>query len=125
MNNFIHKDYVYAVVGASQDPEKYGNKVYKDLLDGGYKVFPVNPKGGELYGNKVYKELSEIQEKVDVVDFVVPPQIAITVLATVKELGIQKVWLQPGSESDEAIKYCEENGIECIYGACIMVERKS
>jgi predicted CoA-binding protein len=123
MQNFINKEYVYAVVGASHNPEKYGNKVYKDLLDAGYNVYPVNPKGGELYGNEVFTSLELLPERPDVVDFVIPPDLVLEILPIVKKLGIKKVWLQPGSESDDAIRFCEENGIECIYGACIMVER--
>lgn len=125
MQDFINKKFNYAVVGASQNPEKYGNRIYKDLLDSGYNVYPVNPKGGELYDNTVYTDLKEIPVKIDVVDFVIPPKVVITVLPQIKKMGINKIWLQPGSESDEAIKYCKDNEIECIYGACIMVERKA
>ncbi len=121
----INKNYNYVVVGASENQEKYGFKVLADLKSAGYKVFPVNPKAGELLGLKVYKSLSEISKNIDVVIFVVPPKVGEQVILEVKNLGIKKVWLQPGSESQKIIDFCKENGIECIHNACIMIERKN
>jgi len=118
----ITKQDTIAIVGASNDSSKYGNIVMKDLLKKDYKVFPVNPKEKTILENKVYSSLKEIEEKVDAVIFVVPPQIALDVLKDVKELGIKKVWMQPGSESGEAIIFCKENNIECIHNACIMMQ---
>lgn len=63
-------------------------------------------------------------EKPDVVNLVVPPKVTNKIVKTCKELGIKKVWMQPGSESEEAIKFCHENGIEAVYGVCIMIERR-
>lgn len=123
----ISKDYAYAVVGASSNQEKYGYKVLRDLKEASYTVVPINPKGGKILGLKVYTSLKEYTEsakaEIDVVIFVVPPQVTENVLKQVKELGIDKVWMQPGSESDEAIKFCEEKNIECISNSCIMVQR--
>lgn len=120
----IADEYVYAIIGASANNEKYGYKVLKDLHDSDYTVYPVNPKGGEIMGLSVYERLSDIDQKIDVVIFVVPPVITERTLPGVKALGITKVWMQPGSESDEAIKYCEQNDIACTHHACIMVQRK-
>jgi predicted CoA-binding protein len=61
----------------------------------------------------------------DVVDVVVPPKITEQLVKTCKELGITKVWMQIGSESEAAIKFCEENSIDVIHGVCVMVERRS
>ena len=124
MHPFIDHSYTYAVIGASHDPEKYGNKVFKDLLDGEYNVFGVNPKGGELHGQALFTSVAEIGKGIDVAVFVVPPQVVEQVLPTLAELGIKKFWMQPGSESDVTIKYCEDNGLECMHNACIMVQRK-
>lgn len=127
---FINKAYTYAIVGASNNPEKYGHRILKDLNGAGYKVIPVNLNESEILGIKAFpnlKELfseNEINKNEFVVDFVIPPQAVIEVLNEVKELGLKKVWLQPGCESDEAINFCKDNGIECIHGACIMIERR-
>ena len=124
MQPLINKTFKYAVVGVSQNPEKYGHKVFKDLITAGYTAYPINPKETEILGHQVFAKLSEIPEKIDVAIFVVPPSVTIEVLKEIKELDIKNVWLQPGSESSEAIQFCENNKIECIHDACIMIERK-
>ena len=123
MSNIINKDFTYAVVGASNNKEKYGYKVLNDLRQGGYKVFPINPKGGEVLGLKVFKNILEIGEKIDVVVFVVPPEVTLSVLEKIKERGVSKVWMQPGSSSKEAVAFCKKNNIEYISEACIMIQR--
>ena len=61
----------------------------------------------------------------DVVDFVVPPRVTEQVVEPCKILGTTKLWMQPGSESETAIKFCDENGINVVYGVCVMIERRS
>jgi len=117
----IKKDKV-AVVGASGDISKYGYIASKDLIEKGYDVFLVNPKTKEILGQPVYEKISDIDSTIDLVIFVVPPAVTLKVLKEVKELGIKKVWMQPGSESSEAIKFCSDNNIECIHNACIMMK---
>lgn len=111
---------VYALVGASNDPEKYGYKVLNNLKNRGYVVVPVNLKEKKILGLEVSPSLSRVKEAIDIVVFVVPPAVTVSVLHEVKLLGIKKVWLQPGSESSTAIKYCQENNIECVHDACVM-----
>ena len=91
----INKSHTYALIGASSNPEKYGNIILHDLHDNGYHILPVNPKEEKIDGITCYKNLTEIPEKIDVVVFVVPPQIAVNVLEEVVELGIQNVRFQP------------------------------
>ncbi len=112
---------VFAVVGASSNEQKYGNIIFKNLVSRGYKVYPVNPRLDVLDGVKSYPSVSAIPEKVDVVDVVVPPKMTEELVKECKKLGITRVWMQPGAESDAAVKYCKENGIGVIYGACVMM----
>jgi predicted CoA-binding protein len=63
--------------------------------------------------------------KPDVADSVVPPKIKEQVVKTCKSLGIKKVWMQPGSESETAISFCRENEIDVVHGVCVMFERRS
>lgn len=126
MAQFIDKNFHYAVVGASTNPNKYGHIVLRDLLDGGYTVYPINPKGGELLGQKVYPTLGDCMgdgKTVDVVVMITQPTIVQNVLERVKALGITKVWFQPGSESRAALDYCHAQGIECVSNTCIMLTR--
>lgn len=121
----INKDFLYVVVGASNNEEKYGYKVFKDLLDAGYKVLPINPNEQEILGEKVYPTLSTVKEQIDVVIFVTPPAVTEKVLEEVKVLGIKNVWIQPWAQSDTAINFCKKNSIDCIHDACIMIQRRS
>ncbi|MCP8318557.1 MAG: CoA-binding protein [Candidatus Methylarchaceae archaeon HK01B] len=111
-------------MGASRDPKKYGHQVYRDLKEAGYKVYPVNPNADEILGDKCYPDLESLPTMPNVVNIVVPPKVTEEIVKTCKELGITKVWMQPGSESEGAINFCKENAIDCIHGLCIMVERR-
>jgi len=120
----IDKNFTYAVIGASANQEKYGFKVFKDLKEAGFKVIPINPSLKELLNIKAYPLLTVVPVKIDVAIFVVPPPITETILEEAKKLGIKKVWLQPGSESQRAIDFCQKNKIECIHDSCIIIDQK-
>jgi predicted CoA-binding protein len=111
----------FAVVGATDNTEKNGNRIFKNLAKRGYEVYPVNPNLKELEGVKCYPNLADIPVKVDVVDFVVPPKVTESILKECKELGLKNIWLQPGSESDAAIAYCRDNNLKVVYGTCVML----
>jgi len=121
--NIIDKKFTYAVVGASNNTEKYGYKVLADLKNAGFNVIPINPKEKEILGLKVYKKISDIPKKIDVAIFIVPPDVTKSILPEILNLDINKIWLQPGSESDEIIKFCQDHNIECVHDACIMIEK--
>jgi predicted CoA-binding protein len=111
----------FAVVGATDNPEKNGNRIFRNLKGRGYEVYPVNPRLDELEGSKCYASLSDIPVKVDVADFVVPPEVTEKILPECKKLGIDRIWLQPGSESDAAIDYCHKNNLKVVHGVCVMM----
>jgi len=111
----------FAVVGATENAEKYGSKIFKDLTRRGYEVYPVNPNLKEIEGARCYPSLADIPVRVDVVDFVVPPNVTESILKECKRLGLDKIWLQPGSESDAAIAFCRDNKLKVVYGTCVML----
>jgi predicted CoA-binding protein len=115
---------LWAIVGASQDRSKYGNRIFRNLRDAGYTVYAVNPNVDEVEGAKAYPTLADLPESPDVVDVVVPPQVTEKVVQQVHELGLNRVWMQPGAESQAAIEYCQEHGIQVIYDACAMVHKR-
>ncbi len=121
---FLDKKNVIAVVGASDNREKYGNIIYRDLRDAGYKVIPINPKADFVEGDKCYHSISDVPVKIDVVNTVVPPHITEQIVEECKKLGIGKVWMQPGSESHKAIIFCKDNNIDVVYENCIMAQRR-
>ena len=111
----------FAVVGATDNPEKFGNQIFKNLRKRGYEVYPVNPKLEELDGVKCYPGLADIPVKVDVVDFVVPPEVTETIIKDCRQLEFNRIWLQPGSESEAAVTYCRENNMKVVYDVCVML----
>jgi predicted CoA-binding protein len=111
----------FAVVGATDNPEKYGHQILKNLKSRGYEVYPVTPRLKEIEGTRCYASLADIPVKVDVVDFVVPSEVTEEVLKQCKELGLNHIWLQPGSESETAIAFCHENNLEVVHGVCVML----
>jgi uncharacterized protein len=111
----------FAVIGATDDKDKSGYSIFMNLKNRGYAVYPVNPKLKELEGVTCYGKVSDIPEKVDVVDFVVPPPVTENILRECRELGLNRIWLQPGSESQAAIKFCNENNMKVIHDLCVMM----
>lgn len=117
------KEYkLIAVVGVSDDASKYGHKIFRDLLNAGYPVQGVNPKGGFVLGQQVHKSLSEMEKRPDLVITVVPPAATEKVVEECNKLGVKQVWMQPGSESGKAVEKAKEYGIRTTQ-ACFMVQK--
>jgi len=117
-------DTTVAIVGATDDPAKYGSVIYRDLKRKGFKVFPVNPGRDTVDGDKAYSTLADLPEKPTIVNIVVPPEKTLTVLKKCLELGLLNVWVQPGAESPEVLKFLQENPFNYLANACIMVESR-
>lgn len=110
-----------AVVGVSRNGKKFSNAIFRELKSKGYEVFAINPHANKVEGERVYPDLSSLPKLVDGVVMVVPPAQGEQVLKEVAQLGIKRVWLQQGSESDAAIEYCAAHGIDAIAGECILM----
>jgi hypothetical protein len=115
---------VWAVVGVSNDREKYGNKIYRDLREAGYTVYAVHPKLSEVEGDTCYASVRDLPEVPDVVDVVIPPAAALDVIDHCVAKGVQRVWFQPGSESPEAIEKARQAGLHVVHDACIMIQKQ-
>lgn len=116
------KDTLIAVVGVSHDPTKYGHRIFKNLVEAKYKVVGINPKGGQVAGRDLYTSLDMLPEVPDMVMTIVPPQVTEQVVAKCKHLGISKIWMQPGSESETVVKKAKDAGIDVTTNACFMVQ---
>tara|TARA_B100002049_G_scaffold128563_1_gene95101 strand:+ start:129 stop:512 length:384 start_codon:yes stop_codon:yes gene_type:complete len=111
-----------ALVGASNNRHKFGNRIYLDLRSKGYDVIPVNPKDKQIEGDQAYASIGMIEELPDIVNFVVPPPVAMKVAQEAVELGIKHLWFQPGSESNELETWLKgTNRIKYLVNSCIMV----
>ena len=114
-----------AVVGASDDPAKYGSRIYRDLKAKGFTVFGVNPNRETVDGDRASASLGNLPEPPTIVNLVVPPPSTLRVLEKCKELGLMNVWVQPGAESDEVIDFLDAEGFNYLANACIMVRATS
>ena len=112
----------FAVVGASQNREKYGNKVLRAYLQNGLDVVPVNPKALEVEGVPAVPDLRSLPEPVDGVSIITPPVITESVVEQALKLSIHHIWIQPGAENPTATDLATEAGANLISGGpCILV----
>ena len=109
-----------AIIGASANQEKFGNKAVRAYVQQGWTVYPVNPKEPVIEGIKVFKSIRELPDGVDEASIYLPPNLVPSILNELAAKGIRKVWLNPGAESDAAIELAEELGIEAVV-ACSIV----
>lgn len=111
-----------AILGASSDHTKFGNKAVRAFLARGYDVYPVNPKGGEVEGLPVYTSLAEIPPEVhlDRISVYLPPALGLRALPEIAARGCDELWLNPGAESDELVAEAEKLGLNTIQ-ACSIV----
>jgi predicted CoA-binding protein len=113
---------VFAVVGASTDREKYGNKVLRCYLQNDLVAWPVNPRAEEVEGVPCYPDLASLPESVHGVSVITPPAVTVSVVEQAAEAGIKRIWMQPGAESPEAVARAEELGLTVISGGpCLLV----
>ncbi len=112
----------HAVVGASLDRSKYGNKVLRAYQQHGLPVFPVNPHAREVEGLPAYPDLASLPETVHGISVITPPKTTEVIVRQAGELGIKNIWMQPGSESEEALSRAEELDMNVIAGGpCALV----
>ncbi len=112
-----------AVVGASNNPEKYGNRIVRHLLNDGHTVFPVNLREKIIFGLPAYARVADIESPIDIVDIVLPPEKTLAVLKQLRRVNKFDVWIQPGAESDEVIGFLQANAKDfgrATYNMCIM-----
>jgi len=108
-----------AVIGASHDRKKFGNKAVRAYLESDYKVFPVNPREETVEGIKAYKTVEDIDEPVEIVSMYVPPAVGMKMLESIAAIKPQEVWLNPGSESDELIEAAADLKLRVVVACSI------
>lgn len=111
---------IWAVVGVNQNPEKYGNMIYKRLKEKGYEVYPVNPLYETVDGDPCYKDLSSLPKLPEVIDLVVAAKRAKPFLEEAAKLGVKYVWFQPGTYDNEVLALAKNLGLETVQ-ACVLV----
>jgi predicted CoA-binding protein len=108
-----------AVVGASDNERKPAHTIPRYLQSEGFRIIPVNPRGGEILGEKAYASLAEIDEPIDVVDVFRPSEETPDVARQAVEAGAKVLWLQEGIESQEAERIATEGGLKVVMDRCM------
>jgi len=111
---------VVAVIGASSDRRKFGNRAVRAFVRQGYTVIPINPHEAEIEGLKVYQSILDVPGPVDMASFYLPPDVGEQVIEDVAKKGVAEVWLNPGSESERLIRRAKALHLEPIV-ACSIV----
>ena len=110
-----------AIIGASTDRKKYGNKAIRAFQRAGFEVFPVNPNAECVEGLRAYASLDELPvERLDRVSFYVPPEVGLPVMDQVARKRVAEVWLNPGSDSPELVARAEALGLNVIQACSIL-----
>ncbi len=109
-----------AIIGASSDRNKYGNKAVRAFRQQGYEVYPVNPKETEVEGLRTYKTIADVPVRPQMISVYVPPAVLLKLLSEIAQKGCDELWLNPGAESDEVITEAERLGLNVIQ-ACSIV----
>jgi predicted CoA-binding protein len=109
-----------AIIGASANRRKFGNKAVRAYVDAGYTVYPVNPKETEIEGLPVYHDVADIPGEVAVASLYLPPRAGEALLPALKAKGIETVFANPGADSPELVARGRELGLE-VYVACSIV----
>lgn len=119
--DILNKYYHFAVLGVSQNKDKFGYKILKRLIDRNYDVYGISPIYDKVDDIPLYNSLESVQGPIDVVVFVVNKKYAYDYVDEMTSLGIRYAWMQPHTYDDELLKYMKSVGITPIL-ACILVE---
>jgi predicted CoA-binding protein len=108
----------FAIVGASDNPERYGYELVHAMSRAGYTVFPVNPKYSEILGIQCYPSLKDLPDKPEVVLAAMAPGNLNKVIESVAEIGSPMLWLPPDCWSEEVLSKCRSLNVETIHDVC-------
>ena len=109
-----------AVVGASSDRQKFGNKALRAFQAEGHTVIPINPNEAQVEGLQSYASVLDVPGPIDMATVYVQPEIGLRLLAEFEEKGIPEIWINPGAESDALLAEARRRKLNVI-AACSIV----
>ena len=109
-----------AVVGASSDRRKYGNKAVRAFLSQGYRVVPINPNEASVEGIATYRSVLDVPDAIDLATVYVQPDVAYRLLDEFERKQIPEIWINPGAESDELLAEARRRKLNVIAACSIM-----
>lgn len=109
-----------AVIGASRDRNKFGNKALRAFAHQGYSVLAINPNELEVEGHRTYRSVLDVPGTIDLATLYVPPDIGVQVVEEIARKGIAEVWLNPGADGDQVVRRARELGVHTIQACSIL-----
>ena len=109
-----------AVIGASSNRDKWGNKAVRAFAQQGYTVYPVNPNETEVEGFKSYPNIAAVPVRPGTISVYIPPQRLVKILPAIAERGCDELFLNPGTESEEVLSECKRLGLNAIQACSII-----
>ena len=117
--NVFHMKTV-AVIGASNNRAKFGNKAVRAFHQTGYKVYPIHPAHSEVEGLPCYKTIQELPERPNLVSVYIGPEQLLKVLPDIALKSCDELWLNPGTESAEVLKRAKQLGLKTVETCSIL-----
>lgn len=111
---------VMAVIGASADRRKFGNKALRAFRQQGYTVVPINPAGGEIEGERAYPSVLDYAGPIDEATMYVPGDVGMAIVESLAKKGIRRVWFNPGADDPAVIREAERLGLEPVVACSIL-----
>ena len=111
---------VVAVVGASRDRRKFGNKAVRAFLHRGYDVVPINARGGVIEGISAYASVLDVPRSIDMATLYLQPAIGEQVIDEIARKGIEEVWLNPGADGAQVVARARALGLDPILDCSIV-----
>jgi predicted CoA-binding protein len=109
-----------AVIGASSNRSKYGNKALRAFEHQGYRVIPINPHEHEVEGHKAYASVLDVPGEIDMATVYVPGHIGVKVIDELAKRGIANIWLNPGADEPEVVARARELGLKTTQACSII-----
>ncbi|MDF1567996.1 MAG: CoA-binding protein [Spirochaetaceae bacterium] len=110
-----------AVAGVSRKKDKFGSALYKELLGKGMDMVAVNPHMTSFMDLPCYPSVEALPENVEALITVVKPSTTLDLVKAAEAKGIRLIWMQQGSESDEAVEFCREAGLDFVHKECVLM----
>ena len=111
----------FAMVGVSTNKRKFGFVAYKDLINRGFNVIPVNPKATEIDGEKCYANIAEIPDDINRILIATPTSQTEKIVEQAISRGIKHIWIQQKAETDAALELAKKNDMNVVYKKCILM----
>jgi uncharacterized protein len=109
-----------AVIGASSNRDKFGNKALRAFANRGYRVIPINPTEPEVEGHKTFKSVLDVPDTIDLATIYVPARVGVAVMDEIVKKGIPEVWLNPGADDSSVVSRARELGLKTVQTCSIL-----